>query len=52
MMILNAISLLRIVKWYVAVYKIPFYIVLYTIVIYFIKSMSYMSYNRYIVNRR
>ena len=26
--------------------------VLYTIVIYFIKSMSYMSYNRYIVNRR
>ena len=37
MMILNDVSL---------------YIVLYTIVIYFIKSMSYMSYNRYIVNRR
>lgn len=26
--------------------------VLYTIVIYFIKSILYMSYNRYIVNRR
>ena len=48
MMILNAVSLLRIVK---IVRDSKYNFLTYNIVIYFIKRLPYISYNRYI-NRR